>query len=202
MIQKKDLLKDNGVPRSNGKTDDADPAHDVFTTLYRDAVQKQKLRRGRHVDPACVHHNGTTSDGQRSPSREKSPKGRADGRRNGSNASLASSGVTIFSTSKRVNLLALPRGPGATVVIPPSPNYGRVISFTEEASRESKARRTPQRAQRSPKATVPTKSPIIGRLATPKITFGRAYPPPLDLLSSGGPQIVISERKATRTFRF
>ncbi|KEG10411.1 hypothetical protein DQ04_03741040 [Trypanosoma grayi] len=176
------MLTESAAPRSDHASLFAheDPnagelRRDVFACLYRDAARKQQ----RQAEAGRLHPSSIIplvpplreyldSPPQRRCSALSSSARRPNaGVRRGSDESVIRPGITVFETSRRIEKLALPRGPANTIITPPSPNYGRLLNFTEE-SKERQIRRSSHPSSHVPCATIPTNNPTINRLATPR----------------------------------
>ncbi|RNF26519.1 uncharacterized protein Tco025E_01292 [Trypanosoma conorhini] len=179
---------------------------DVFAHLYRDAASRRQRQaeagRPCHSDTAPVaphpFEGNVFSQGRNRAARD------AGVVRRGSEEVVTRPGATKFQTNKRLDSLALPRGPCNTAVHPPSPNYGRVLSFTEEEARSRRGCDSlrPRALSRPPRLTIPLNNPTLNRLATPRAAPRLALASKYDSDSCGARRPATLTRQGSRIFRF
>ncbi|KAH9598772.1 hypothetical protein LSM04_001266 [Trypanosoma melophagium] len=165
MISEVNTRKGNPIYiSSDEKTGAGEPQRDIFTHLYRDAEVKRQQRKQHYQQKEFVGAGRTHTRNEITPIAPQ----RSNSHLIDHDASTVLPGITPFATNKRINKLALPRGPNHTTISPPSPNYGRLINFTEEVAEENRRPHHHHISRHPPEVTIPTSNPRINRLATPK----------------------------------
>ncbi|ORC93445.1 uncharacterized protein TM35_000013220 [Trypanosoma theileri] len=199
MVSDVNTFKSNSTYMSSGgNTDVEHHQRDVFTHLYKDAVLKQQKQQQQQQQRQRQQHHQQEEEymGTRHVSVHNDITPIAPQRKNSILGDPETSemlpGITPFATNKRIDKLALPRGPDHTTLIPPSPNYGRLLNFTEEEAEENARRRRHHSinnnnhhnniSRRFSQVTIPTCNPRINRLATPKQYM--EYTPPVSRRNS------------------
>ncbi|RNF10328.1 hypothetical protein TraAM80_01687 [Trypanosoma rangeli] len=187
-------------------TGEIEATKDVFVDLYKDAATRRQRRKetGRPCPSDAVSVAPFSfEESLRSQERNRTPR-QADVVRPGSAEGVTQPGFTKFQTNRRIDSLALPRGPYKMLVHPPSPNYGRVLSFTEEEAQSKRDQDLlrPRPLLRPPRLTIPLSNPALNRLATPRAT---SRVTPMSQCRSGSREEghpIIFMNQGSRRFRF